>query len=78
MDDGLIELDLICERYFGVTPKIARRKAALGTLPVAAFRLSGNRRGPLLVRKDDLDALVAKSASQAQELQRQMARAGAV
>jgi hypothetical protein len=53
----------ICERYFGLSELVAKRKAAKGELPVKAFRLSGTRRGPLFVLKADLDAL-AKNRGQ--------------
>ena len=52
--DKLVKLEDICKDLFGITPKIARRKAALGKLPVKAFRLSGSRKGPLYVLKDDV------------------------
>lgn len=56
--DGIVELSEVCKRYFGLSPRIAQRKAIAGTLPVKAFRMSGGRRGPLFVRKADLEALV--------------------
>lgn len=56
--DDLILLDEIAEPVFNVTPKIARRKAALNTLPVPAFRISGSRKGPLYVRKSDLERFI--------------------
>lgn len=78
MDDDLIELDTICKKYFGVSPKIARRKAALGTLPVPAFRLSGNRKGPLFVSKGTLEKWLADRLAKAQKLNQQMHLAAAV
>lgn len=78
LDDGLLRLDDVCERYFGVTVRVARRRAALGTLPVPAFRLGGKRRGPMFIRRDDLEALIDRNASRAKELTKLMASAGAV
>jgi hypothetical protein len=78
MNDDLVKLEDICESWFGVTPKIARRKAALGTLPVPAFRLSGTRRGPLFVSREALNKLVADRQARAQELNERMMAAGAV
>jgi hypothetical protein len=49
-----VPLAEICERYFGVSPEIAARNAAKGTLPVPAYRASESRKSPLLVRVDDL------------------------
>jgi len=76
--EDLIPLDDICKKYFGLTPKIARRKAALGTLPIPAFRLGGGRKGPLYIRKEDWDKLVADRSSKAETLNNQMRLAGAV
>jgi len=76
MEDNLVALDSICEKYFNVTVKGARRKAALGTLPIPAFRLGASRRGPLFVRRDDLDTLIEKRSSESAERHRQMQLAG--
>jgi hypothetical protein len=67
MSDDLIELESICTKYFGIIPRIARRKAALGTLPIPAFRLGSTRKGPLFVRKTDLEGLITERAKQAEE-----------
>lgn len=78
MTEDLIPLDDICKKHFGITPKIARRKAALGLLPIPAFRLSGVRRGPLFVSKDALDAHIAACSAKAEKLSSQMKLAGVV
>lgn len=51
-------LSEICEAYLGLKYDFARRKHALGTLPIRAFRLSGTRRGPLFVHNEDLRKLI--------------------
>ncbi len=76
--DELIKLDDVCQQHFNLSPKIARRRGALGTLPVPAFRLSGTRKGPLYLRKADLDSWVAACAAKAEKLNSQMRLAGAV
>jgi hypothetical protein len=58
--ENIVELSAIAKKYFGITPRIANRKACLNDLPVKAFRLSGSRRGPLFVRKSDLEGLIPK------------------
>lgn len=68
MNEDLIELSTICEKYFGVTPKIARRKAALGTLPIPAFRLTNSQKGPHFVNKDALETLVINNKAKAEKL----------
>ena len=71
-------LDDICQEYFGITPRIAQRKASLGLLPVPAFRISGTRKGPLYVLQKDLDAHVQKQYNEAAKLNDQMREAGLV
>lgn len=36
----LLRLEDVAGEYFGLSPAIAKRKAALGALPVPAFRLA--------------------------------------
>lgn len=55
LEDDIVLLEKVSYQYFGVNPDQARRKAALNTLPVPAFRLSGTRHGPLYVRKSDIE-----------------------
>lgn len=76
--DDLILLDEIAEPVFNVTPKIARRKAALNTLPIPAFRINGSRKGPLYVRKSDVEDLIEARYQAAKKAQGRMVMAGAV
>lgn len=72
MIEDFLRLDDICEEYFALQPHIARRKAALGTLPVPAFRLNNTRKGPLYVTKDALKTYVNSRIEAAGKLHRQM------
>lgn len=78
LDEELVKLDDIAQKFFNVSPNIARRKAALNALPVPAFRINGGRKGPLFVRKADLDQLLKERFSEAQRQHREMQLAGAV
>jgi len=78
MNEDIIELVAICEQYFGLSPDGARRKATMGTLPIAAFRLSNTGRGPMFVRKEDLENLIEARAAKAKKLNSQMQSVGAV
>ncbi len=62
IDDELVMLDNIAMKVLNITPRIAQRKAAAGTLPFRAFRINGGHRGPLYVRKQDVQAHVAAQA----------------
>lgn len=75
--DSLLRLDEIAEKYFSLTPRTARRKAALGCLPVPAFRLSGGRKGPFFVRQEDLGTFIQRSIQTAEKLNHKMRLAGA-
>lgn len=76
--NALVRLDEISKPLFGLTPELARRKAALGRLPVAAFRLNNIRKGPFMVRKADIDALVDQRSRRAAEFSAKVARVTAV
>lgn len=68
MADALQDLTLlskICDEYFGMTFTVARRKHAIGTLPIKAFRLGDTRRGPIYVHNDDLERLIQRRRSKA-------------
>lgn len=56
---GLIRLGALCP-LLGMTFEVARRKHALGILPIKAFRLGDSRRGPLFVHLADVEALIAR------------------
>lgn len=73
--NDLRALDEIATPFFDMTIDLARRKAALSTLPVPAFRLSPVNRGPYYVTQEALDAYVVKQAEAAAKLHRQMAHA---
>ena len=52
--EDIVLLDDVSQEYFNLLPLAARKKAALQTLPVPAFRLTGTKRGPFYVRKSDI------------------------
>lgn len=49
-----VKLEAICELYFGMSPVVARQRAALNRLPVPTFRATDSAKAPLLVRVTDL------------------------
>lgn len=55
MTDDLLPLDEVAKSVFGMKPEAARRKAVLGQLSIPAFRLGNARKGPMYIRKSDLD-----------------------
>lgn len=71
--DDLLRLDDIATEYFNLSPLCAIRKAALGTLPIPAFRLTSTGRGPMYVTKASLAAYVEGRISAAVKLHSKMA-----
>jgi hypothetical protein len=55
-----VELKMICEEFFGYTPKTAEQKAKAKDLPVPTFKLRDSERSPSLVKVADLAAHVDK------------------
>lgn len=78
MSDDLMLLKDVCAEYFGLSERIAQRKASMGLLPVPAFRLSGTRKGPMYIRKIDLNAHVQRQVQRATQLNSHMQKAGLV
>jgi len=78
MSEELLLLSKVCKEYFGLSERIANRKASLGLLPIPAFRISGTRKGALYVNKSDLDAHIERQYQKAVSLNSQMREAGLV
>lgn len=78
MNNDLLLLSEVCTEYFGLSERIAQRKASMGLLPVPAFRLSGTRKGPLYIRKIDLNAHVDRQVQRATQINSHMQKAGLV
>lgn len=60
-----IPLDAICERYMGLSLKVAKERAAGCALPIPAYRTAP--KAPWHVRASDLAALIDTQAEQARE-----------
>ncbi len=69
--NDLVKLSEVCSAW-GLSERVAKRKAALGLLPAPAFRLAGTQKGPWFVRKSDLEALAEREAEKASKLHKQM------
>lgn len=72
LGDDMLPLDDIAETVFNITPRIAQRKAATNTLPIAAFRINGTRKGPLYVLREDLETWLRERANRAKAQHRKM------
>ena len=72
INQTLLRLDDIAEQYFNITPLIAKRKVALGILPIPAFRMTDTGRGPLFVTQESLQSYVDKRIQAAVKLHGRM------
>ena len=50
----IIQLDKVCEEYFGCSKGTAMHKAKAGILPVPVFRLTNSQKSPWMVHTKDL------------------------
>lgn len=73
MTDDLLLLDEVAKSVFSMNPKLARRRAVLGQLPIPAFRLGNARKGPMYIRKSDLDKHMQERYEAAKRLTTKMA-----
>ena len=76
--ENLVPLEEVAEKVFGLSPRIARRRAALNTLPVPAFRLHNSRKGPMYVLKSDIETLIESRYLAAKDANMKMAALHAV
>ena len=53
-----VELKVICDEFFGYTPKTAEQKAKAQALPIPTFKLRDSERSPSLVNVADLATYV--------------------
>lgn len=62
-----VRLDEISEHYLGLSPMVARQRAALHQLPFPTFRINGSAKSPLMVRVADLAAHIDKQHASAEK-----------
>lgn len=60
-----VHLETICEHYLGMSPTVARQRAALNTLPFPTFRTGDSAKAPLMVKVADLAAVIDAQHSNA-------------
>lgn len=51
---GIISLEIVAERFLGISGRVAQEKFNKGELPFPAARLSNSQKSPVFVRVDDL------------------------
>ncbi|MCS2150757.1 pyocin activator PrtN family protein [Scandinavium manionii] len=63
-----VPLSEICEKYLGIKPATAEKKALLGELLLPTFRLAESQKAPRLVHLQDLAELIDLKRKEAKEL----------
>jgi len=58
---GEIKLVDCCEKYFGMKPEEAKRRASFQQLPVPVHRATASQKGPWLVSAQDLAELIDRN-----------------
>ncbi|XUA17723.1 pyocin activator PrtN family protein [Citrobacter sp. OP27] len=61
-------LSNICEKYLGMKPATAEKKALLGELALPTFRIGESQKAPRLVHLEDLACHIDKARKEGREL----------
>lgn len=71
-ETATVSVDQICEKYFGMKPAHAERKAALGQLPIPTFRAGASQKCPRMIHIQDLADYIDAQRAEGKVLHRQM------
>lgn len=66
-ETSTIPLADISERYLGMLPATADKKAGCGALPIPTFRIGDSQKAPRMVHVSDLAEFIDKKRSEAKE-----------
>ena len=58
----------ICEKYLGMKPATAEKKALLGELALPTFRIGESQKAPRLIHLEDLAEYIDKARKKGKEL----------
>ena len=61
-------LSNICEKYLGMKPATAEKKALLGELAIPTFRIGESQKAPRLVHLEDLASHIDKAREEGRKL----------
>ncbi|MCX8963216.1 pyocin activator protein PrtN [Erwinia psidii] len=66
-ETATIPLAAIAERYLGMKPATADKKAGCGDLPLPTFRIGDSQKSPRMVHVSDLAEFIDKRRKEAKE-----------
>lgn len=67
-----VTLEQVCEKYFGMKPATAEKRAALGALPIPTFRAAESQKAPRMIHIQDLANHIDAQLKKGRDLLEQM------
>ena len=65
-------LSQVCEKYFGLKPSTAEKRAAMGDLPIPTFRVAESQKAPRMIHIQDLANHIDEQLQKGRDLLEQM------
>lgn len=63
-----IPLEEVCEDIFGLSPEVAKRRAAVQGLPVPVYKGNKSQKGKWLISADDLGKYLDEQKAEARQM----------
>ncbi|KAB7896409.1 pyocin activator PrtN family protein [Rouxiella badensis] len=67
-ETSTVPVSSVCEKYFGMNPATAERKAALYQLPIPTFRVGDSQKAPRMIHITDLAEFIDKQRKEGRAL----------
>lgn len=67
-----VPLGQVCEKYFGLKPATAEKRAAMGGLPIPTFRAAESQKAPRMIHIQDLADHIDAQLKKGRDLLEQM------
>ncbi|WP_024557629.1 pyocin activator PrtN family protein [Franconibacter pulveris 1160] len=67
-----VPLSQVCEKYFGLKPPTAEKRAAMGELPIPTFRAAESQKAPRMIHIQDLANHIDEQLKRGRALMEQM------
>jgi hypothetical protein len=67
-ESATVPLSNVCEKYFGMKPATAERKAWQNQLPIPTFRAGDSQKAPRLIHISDLADYIDKQRQESREV----------
>lgn len=67
-----VPLSQVCEKYFGLKPATAEKRAAMGEIPIPTFRAAESQKAPRMIHIQDLANHIDAQLKKGRDLLEQM------